>query len=111
MTCICWIVVIIDFIVCVVENGEILDDVLRHGSHDIFWCFRHERKVSSYVNIKTNKKENELTYAAYHGRTRFSSLYKQKQIDLDMLLPPHRAIHLLHDHLMTSSRRHGVEGM
>ena len=83
----------------------------RHGSHDIFWCFWHESKVSSYVTIKTNKKENELTYAAYHAKTSYSSLYKQKQVDLDLLFPPQRAIHILHQNLMNSSEMHGVEGM
>lgn len=65
----------------------------------------------SYVNIKTNKKENELTYAAYHARTSYTSLYKQKQVDLDLLFPPQRAIYILHQNLMNSSQRHGVEGM
>ena len=88
-----------------------MDDVLRHRSHDIFWCFRHERKVSSYVNVKTNKKENEFTYAAYHVRTSYTFLYKQKQVDLNLLFPLQRAIHILHQNLMNSSHRHGVEGM
>ncbi|MCO5554154.1 hypothetical protein L7F22_007680 [Adiantum nelumboides] len=30
----------------VAGNGEILDDILRHGSHDYFWCFSFERCVS-----------------------------------------------------------------
>lgn len=94
-----------------VGNGELLDDILRHGSHDIFWCFQHERKVSSYLNIKTNKKENELTYAAYHARISYSSLYKQKHTDLDLLFPPQRAIHVLHKNLKISTSRHGIQGM
>ena len=67
--------------------------------------------MSSYVNVKTNKKENEFTYAAYHVRTSYTFLYKQKQVDLNLLFPLQRAIHILHQNLMNSSHRHGVEGM
>lgn len=40
----------------VAGNGEILDDVCRHGMHDIYWCYGFERMVSSYVGVNTNKK-------------------------------------------------------
>ncbi|MCO5555122.1 hypothetical protein L7F22_008663 [Adiantum nelumboides] len=47
----------------VAGNGEILDDVIRHGSHDVTWCFSHERNVSGYLSINTNNRSNELSYS------------------------------------------------
>jgi hypothetical protein len=41
-----------------IGTGEMIDDIKHHGSHDIFWCFKYEIKVSSYLDIKTNQKNN-----------------------------------------------------
>ncbi|KAI5078905.1 hypothetical protein GOP47_0006576 [Adiantum capillus-veneris] len=48
--------------------GEIIDDILRHGSHDVIWCYLYERMVSIYVRVKTNHKEDELSLVNYHRR-------------------------------------------
>jgi hypothetical protein len=32
-------------------SGEILDNVVRHGCHDVFWCYPFEREISNFVNI------------------------------------------------------------
>ncbi len=79
-----------------VRNGEILDDIVRHNVHDPFWCFHCERKYASYVNNKTNKKDNELTYSMYHAQMPFTTLYKKLEMDVDFLFPLHHALHILH---------------
>ncbi|MCO5595320.1 hypothetical protein L7F22_049361 [Adiantum nelumboides] len=39
--------------------GEIFEDIMRHGSHDCYWCFSFERSISGYLGIPTNNKSNE----------------------------------------------------
>ncbi len=73
--------------------------------------FKYERKISSYLDIKTNQKSNEMTYSTSHSRVAFTTIYKQLQVDEDGLSPPQRAIHDLHRYLMTSTQRYGqIEG-
>jgi hypothetical protein len=84
-----------------------IDDIKHHGSHDIFWCFKYERKTSSYLDIKTNQKSNEMTYSSYHSRVAFTTIYKQLQVDEDALFPPQCVILDLHWYLMTSTQRYG----
>jgi hypothetical protein len=81
---------------CHAGNGQILDDIVQHSAHDLFWCFHYERKDSSYVNIKTNKKDNELTYSMYHARMSSTTLYKKLEMDVDSLFPPRHELHTLH---------------
>ncbi|KAI5059377.1 hypothetical protein GOP47_0025696 [Adiantum capillus-veneris] len=45
----------------VAGNGEMLNDILRHGSHDCFWCFSFERCVLVYLSIPTNNNANEIS--------------------------------------------------
>lgn len=77
------------------------EDILRHGCHDIFWCYGYEREVSNYVNVSSNKKRSEVTYTLFHARVWFSKVFKQIQVDQDNLYPPQRALNELHVHLLT----------
>ena len=65
-----------------------LDDVVRHGPHDLYWCYRFERSVLSYKSVKTNLKQSELTYSHYEARLAFLSIRELKQKDTDNLYPP-----------------------
>jgi hypothetical protein len=49
-------------------SGELVDDVERHGCHDIFWCYPFEREISRVVNISSNQKTSEVTYTDYYAR-------------------------------------------
>ena len=85
-----------------------LDDVVRHGPHDLYWCYRFERSVSSYKRVKTNLKQSELTYFHYEARLAFLSIRELKQKDTDNLYPPQRAMLEVHGHLLTGYHRPGV---
>jgi len=54
--------------------AHILEDVLRFGHSDVFWCFPYEREVKRYNNIKTNQKNVEATFAQYTARTLFHKI-------------------------------------
>lgn len=85
-----------------------LDDVERHGPHDLYWCYRFERNIKSYINIKTNQKENELTYARYEGRIAFTTSMKtMNEVDMDNFFIPQRAVLESHKHLLTENHRPG----
>ena len=85
-----------------------LDDVVRHGLHDFYWCYRFERSVSSYKSIKTNLKQSEVTYSHYEARLAFLSVRELKQKDIDNLCTPQRAMLEVHGHLLTEYHRPGV---
>lgn len=84
----------------VAGNGEILDDVTRHGSHDVTWCFSHERNVSGYLSISTNNKSNELSYSKYHSRVLCTRLYKQLHLEKDGLSSSTRDMLFIHSCLV-----------
>ncbi|MCO5604761.1 hypothetical protein L7F22_058931 [Adiantum nelumboides] len=79
-----------------IENGELLDDVLRHGLHDRFWCYIFERLVKAYSSIKTNNLNNEASFVQFHLRSGFTRVFQALQKDLDGLLPRDRLIQELH---------------
>lgn len=81
-------------------NGEILDDIVRHGNHDVVWCFLYERLVSTYVNIKSNNKENEISFTNFHRRKLLTWVLSHIQEDRDGLLPHQRLYQKLHSALM-----------
>lgn len=81
-------------------NGEILDDILRHGSHDVVWCFDYERLVSTYVNIKSNNKDNEISYTNFHRRRLLTRVLMHIQNDRDNLMPHQRLCQELHASMM-----------
>ncbi|MCO5560550.1 hypothetical protein L7F22_014165 [Adiantum nelumboides] len=80
----------------VAGSGEILDDVLRHGNHDVIWCFLYERLVSTYVNIKSNNKESEISFTNFHRRRLLTWILAQIHKDKDDLLPHQRLYKELH---------------
>ena len=51
-----------------IGSEEILDDVIRHGYHVVFWCYPFEREISNFVNIPSNQINNEMTYNKYFSR-------------------------------------------
>ncbi|MCO5554841.1 hypothetical protein L7F22_008377 [Adiantum nelumboides] len=79
-----------------IGNGELLDDVLRHGLHDRFWCYIFERLVKAYSSIKTNNLNNEASFVQFHLRSGFTRVFQALQKDLDGLLPSDRLIQELH---------------
>ncbi|MCO5577982.1 hypothetical protein L7F22_031820 [Adiantum nelumboides] len=83
----------------VAGNGEILDDILRHGSHDVTWCFSHERNVSGYLSISTNNKSNELSYSKFYSRVLCTQLYKQLHLEKDGLTSLSRDMLVVHSSL------------
>jgi hypothetical protein len=40
----------------VAGSGELLDDIVRHGCHDVYWSYSFERQVATYMGISTNQK-------------------------------------------------------
>ena len=51
-----------------IGSGELLDDVVRHGCHDVFWCYPFKREVSKFMNIRSNQINSEVTYNEYFSR-------------------------------------------
>lgn len=76
--------------------GEIFDDIIRHGMHDVFWCYAFERMVSTYVNISSNNRNNEISYVKYHTHRLFTRVFDQMQRDRDGLLPTLRMLRDIH---------------
>lgn len=80
----------------VAGNGELLDDIFRHGAHDVFWCYAFERMVSTYMGVKTNRQSNEITYAHFYKRTLFTFVTSLLQKERDGLLPHQRQLMYIH---------------
>lgn len=83
--------------------GHIFEDIIRHGSHDVYWCYQFEREVSSYVNINTNNRDNETSYTLYFARTHFTNVFVTLQGDQDGYLPLTRSLIEVHKYLLHSS--------
>ncbi|KAI5064767.1 hypothetical protein GOP47_0019462 [Adiantum capillus-veneris] len=81
-------------------NGELLDDIIRHGSHDVYWCYIFERMVSIYMGVKTNKKNNEITYVHFYKRVLFTLDTRVLQEEKDGFLPHERNLSFLHQRLI-----------
>lgn len=88
---------------CFVGSGELLDDILRHGGHDIFWCYSFESEVSNVINILSNQANSEVTYNNYFSRYWFTKIYKSIQVDGDGLFPGCRALVHVHKYLQPST--------
>jgi hypothetical protein len=84
-----------------------LDDVVRHGLHDLYWCYRFERSVSAYKSVKTNRKHSEVTLSKYECRLAFLTVREKVQTDDDNLYPPQRTLLEVHNQLLTTQRRPG----
>ena len=84
-----------------------LDNVVRHGPHDLHWCYHFERSVSSYKSIKTNQKLSEVKYCKYEARVAYRTARDCTAKENDNLYPPQRAIEEIHKHLLTTNFRPG----
>ncbi len=80
-------------------SGELVDDVERHGCHDIFWCCPFEREISRVVNISSNQKTSEVTYTSYYARQIFTKIHRAMQQDNDSLFLGGRALKEVHKYL------------
>ena len=80
-----------------------MDDILRHGGHNIFWCYSFVREVSNGINIPSNQVNREVTYNKYFSRYSFTKIYKSIQVDGDGLFPRCRALVHVHTYLQPST--------
>ena len=80
--------------------AHILEDVVRFGHSDVFWCFPYEREVKKYNNIKTNPKNVEATFAQYSARTLFQKIQLCIAAEVDGMETTERALVGIHDALM-----------
>lgn len=72
------------------RNGEIVDDIIRHGPHYIFWCYEFERRVSHYCQTKTNRKPMEMTLIDHLTRIFCTTVQDQLWMDEDGQYPLHK---------------------
>ena len=54
--------------------GHILDDVLRFGHSDVYWCFPYEKEVQKYQGIHSNDKLVEKTFIQFYSRKKFQNV-------------------------------------
>ena len=80
-----------------------LDDVVRHGPHDLYSCYRFEKSLSSYKSIKTNQKLSEVTYCKYEARVAYRIARERIAKEDDNLYPPQRDVEEIHKHLLTTN--------
>jgi hypothetical protein len=80
-------------------SGELVDDVERHGCHDIFWCYPFEREISRVVNISSNQKTSEVTYTGYYAKQIFTKIHRAMRLDNDGLFLGGRALKEVHIYL------------
>ena len=80
-----------------------VDDIRKHGCHDVLWCYPFEREVSNVVSIPTNQLNNEVTYSEYFLRVLFTKTFKTVKLDQDGLTPASRALIEVHEFLQPSS--------
>ncbi|MCO5591175.1 hypothetical protein L7F22_045156 [Adiantum nelumboides] len=93
----------------VAGSGELFDDILRHGSHDCFWCFVFERCVSGYLGIPTNNKANEISYTNFHSRMLFTKLWRQLEQEKDGLYCVDKFLEFFHSCLILPKGYHVVD--
>lgn len=86
-----------------VRTGELSDDILRHGGHDIFWYYFFEREVSNVINIPSNQVNSEVTYINYFWSNWFTKIYKSIQVDGDDIFPKCRVLVHVHKYLQPST--------
>jgi hypothetical protein len=78
------------------RSGELVNDVKRHGCHNIFWCYPFEREISRVMNISINKKTSEVTYIDYYARQIFIKIHRAMQRNNDGLFLGGRALKEVH---------------
>ncbi|KAL3677122.1 hypothetical protein R1sor_027070 [Riccia sorocarpa] len=79
----------------VLGNGEIFDDIVRHGHHDLFWVYAFERLVSAYNTISTNNRNSEITYTKYFCRQMVYTAFNRELKDRDGFHRVARTHHML----------------
>jgi hypothetical protein len=90
-------------------SREILDDVVRHGCHDVFWCYPFEREVTNFVNIRSNQINSEVTYSKKNSRYWCTKMHRVVQLDRDGLLPDSRALAIIHEYLQTPGNAQHIQ--
>ena len=60
------------YMFCNAGSGELFEDIVRHGSHDVFWCYGFERDVTQYKKNTSNHKTNEIFYTSFYLRRCFT---------------------------------------
>jgi hypothetical protein len=58
----------VHYLFCDVDSDKLFEDIVRHESHDISWCYWFERDVSQYKKITRNHKTNKISYTSYYLR-------------------------------------------
>lgn len=77
---------------CVSGSSELFKDIVRHGSHNILWCYEFERDVAQYKKITSNHKINDISYTSFYLRRCFTTTHINIQRDEDGLLPDSRGL-------------------
>ena len=77
---------------CNVGNSEIFEDIVWHGSHDVFWCYEFERDVAQYKKITSNHKINEISYTSFYLCRCFTITHMNIQGEEDGLFPDSRGL-------------------
>ncbi|MCO5592710.1 hypothetical protein L7F22_046713 [Adiantum nelumboides] len=94
----------------VAGNGELLDDVMRHGLHDRYWCYIFEWLVKIYSSIKTNNIQDEASFVQFYLRKFFTKVFLVVRSDSDGLLPEHRFLRTLHGSMHAHGNISTTEG-
>jgi hypothetical protein len=81
------------------RSEKLVDDVERHGYHDIFWCYPFEREIFKVVNISSNQKTSEVTYTGYYVRQIFTKIHRTMQPNNDSLFMGGRTLKEVHKYL------------
>ena len=80
-------------------GGKLLEDIVRHGSHDIFCCYGFERDVAQYKKITSNHKTNEISYTSFYLRRCYTITHMNIKRDEDGLFPDSRGLLELHQYV------------
>lgn len=96
---------------CASCSGELFQDIVRHGSHNIFWCYGFERDVAQYKKITSNRKINEISYTSFYLRRCFTIMHINIHKDEDGLLLDSRGLLEFHKYIRVPrySYRESVE--
>ena len=89
------------FMVFFPRSGKILDDVIWHGCHNVFWYYPFEREMSNFVNIRSNQLNSEVFFSDFFARYWFTKMHKLIEVDGDDIFPESRALMDVHQYLQT----------
>lgn len=83
----------------VVGATHILEDILRFGHSDVYWCFPYEREVQRYQNIHSNDKHVEQTFIEFYSQRQFQNVETNVCAESDGVDMSERALIELHEYL------------